>query len=209
MVQRCVMYQSSSIPSSLFVAVKLAGDVNGVPASMAAHINGYRGHSPCLHASQEARDAAHSHKNRMPAPMKSVGHSVGQKCVLGSIESLSDDEDASSGPEMKKLCQAPLVVFQGIDLPFTAEQQLAIKEQATRAIISTGSAFSLFEDIEMVKLMTMLRSVAPRVLPKGKAVGTTWLDKCAGRVEEVLLDTFENRQIGLSYVNCSLSALGT
>jgi hypothetical protein len=184
----------------LFLAVKVAKDVNGVAESMATHINGYRGHLPCPYASNAAKEAARSHKSKRNTP-KTTTSMTGQKRPFQHSEAPSDHEDDASEPQQKKLCQSILRVFRGIDIPFTEEQKSAVKEQATRAIISTGPSFSLFEDLEMVKLMVMLRSTAPQVLPKSKAARTTWLDKCAGRVEEDLVATFRGWEVGLSYVN--------
>jgi hypothetical protein len=183
----------------LFLAVKIAKDVNGVANSMAAHINGYRGSPPCLYTSDAAKEAARTQKSRKSAP-KTATNMIGQKCPSQHLDSPSDDEDDASKPQQKKPCQSILRVFRGIDIPFTEEQKSAVKEQAMRTIISTGSSFSLFEDIEMIKLMSMLRSAAPQVLPKSKAVSRTWLNKCAGWVEEDLIAAFTGQEAGLSCV---------
>jgi hypothetical protein len=133
--------------------------------------------------------------------LKTTTSTTGQKHPFQCLDAPSDYEDNVSEPQQKKPCQSILHVFCRIDIPFTEEQKAAVKEQATCAIILTGSAFSLFEDAEMVKLMVMLRSATPKVLPKSKAASTTWLDKCAGWVEEDLVVTFKGQEVGLLYVN--------
>ncbi|KAF7372440.1 DUF659 domain-containing protein [Mycena venus] len=71
-------------------------------------------------------------------------------------------------------------------MPFCSSETDAIQAQALRAIVSTNSAFQLFEDPEMPTLFGMMRSAAPAIMPWGKVVGNRLLNEAANTVEERL-----------------------
>ncbi|KAJ7760892.1 ribonuclease H-like domain-containing protein [Mycena maculata] len=98
----------------------------------------------------------------------------------------------------KKLKQSMLKTYTGHDMPFSSSEADAIESQALRAIISTNSAFGLFEDPEMLTLFGMMRSRAPGIIPSGKVIGGRLLNEAASTVEEKLSKVLTGQMIGLS-----------
>jgi hypothetical protein len=80
-----------------------------------------------------------------------------------------------------------------IDIPFSPSDWDVVQAQALRAVISTNSAFRLFEDPEMQELFHLFRTAAPSVLPSGKSVGGKLLNDAAQSVEEKLLKTLNGQ----------------
>ncbi|KAJ7253812.1 ribonuclease H-like domain-containing protein [Mycena rebaudengoi] len=74
----------------------------------------------------------------------------------------------------------------------------ALQSQALRAIISTNSAFRLFEDPEMLALFGMMRSCAPDIMPSRKVIGECLLNEAAQTVEEKLARVLKDQNLGLS-----------
>ncbi|KAJ6600160.1 ribonuclease H-like domain-containing protein [Mycena sp. CBHHK59/15] len=81
---------------------------------------------------------------------------------------------------------------------FSKSQAEAFQSQALRAIMSTNSVFSLFEDPEMLTLLGMARSLAPGILPSGKVVGGRLLNEAATTVDEKLSRVLKGEVFGLS-----------
>ncbi|KAJ7855294.1 hypothetical protein B0H14DRAFT_2579428 [Mycena olivaceomarginata] len=139
-------------------------NVGGVASSMAAHILGYSGRAACPHASQkaiaEATKSQASTKARkdggtaaVPVTAKRSHATVNANAVAGSSSSAVL---RPNGPA-KKQKQGHFEVISKQKSTYEPDERAAIEMQATRAIISTGSAFGLFEDVEMKKLFDMIR----------------------------------------------------
>jgi hypothetical protein len=132
---------------------------------MAAHILGYRGVEACKNASKEAKKAARA-QQAAEAEKKHAAAASKKRKSHPCDDDRSDGDDVS--PPAKR--QQTLKAYRSVDMPFSAEQIEAIQEQACKAIVSTGSAFGLFEDPEMLKLLWMFRTLAEEALPSGKVV---------------------------------------
>jgi hypothetical protein len=177
---------------------------------MAAHILGYSGHSACPHASQRA--VAEAKKSQAEAKGRKDGGSAPPP-VTGkrSYAAANDFVDATSGsgtasssaaswpaPAKKKKKQGTFEVISRKKSTYEPEELAAIEIQATRAIISTGSAFALFENEEMRKLFDMVRDGTGDVLPSRKVSSGRLLNTCAAEVENMLKHVFEGQEIGAS-----------
>ena len=83
------------------------------------------------------------------------------------------------------------------DLPFSPTEQAVVQAQALQAVISTNSAFGLFEDPEMQELFRLMWTAAPSVLPSGKLVGGKLLNDTTHAVERDLTKILKNKDVGL------------
>ncbi|KAJ7257399.1 ribonuclease H-like domain-containing protein [Mycena rebaudengoi] len=171
----------------------VAGLIPGTKEKFIRLILGGKGIPKCPYASDAAiaeatkqRDGDKAAKNAAPLPGPSK-HGRSASMAEGS---------GSTAP--KKLKSGKLVTYTGHDMPFSVSQASALQSQALRAIISTNSAFRLFEDPEMLALFGMMRSCAPDILPSGKVVGERLLNEAASIVEEKLVRILKNQVFGLS-----------
>ncbi|KAJ7751786.1 ribonuclease H-like domain-containing protein [Mycena maculata] len=145
---------------------------------------------PCLFASPGA--TAEAKRQRSEAEV-AKGKAPSVKHARSASTTESNDARAP-----KKLKQSMLKTYMGHDMPFSSSEADAIESQALRAIVSTNSAFGLFEDPEMLTLFGMMRSRAPEIIPSGKVIGGRLLNEAASTVEEKLSKVLTGQMIGLS-----------
>lgn len=76
----------------------------------------------------------------------------------------------------KKMKQTDLSThsYKGIDMPFSLTKAAAIQAQTLQAIISGNTPLQFFEDIEVLKLMWMLRTAAPGIMPSANFKQGCW-----------------------------------
>lgn len=187
------LYISDAVTNVSNVARTVAGSIPGTKEKFILHILGGKGIPKCPYASDAAiaeatkqRAADKAAKNAAPAPGPSK-HSRSASTAEGS---------GSTAP--KKLKSGKLVAYTGHDMPFSVSQASALQSQTLRAIISTNSAFRLFEDPEMLALFGMMGSCAPDILPSRKVVSECILNEAASIVEEKLVRVLKNQVFGLS-----------
>jgi hypothetical protein len=161
-----------------FTACEAAGKTRGTKDAMLAHLISGTARK-CENASDAAVNMALSIK--YPGTVQTV--------VAGSKHARSLSNATLSEQPQNKMKQAAISphVFKGLDIPFNTAQTTAIQAQCLRAVISTNSSFSFFEDPEVVELLKMMRTAAPAILPSGKRIGGKLLND-ASRVIEVELE---------------------
>ncbi|KZP23372.1 hypothetical protein FIBSPDRAFT_737740 [Athelia psychrophila] len=171
-------------------ACKLAGSVRGEKSVFIAHILGNKQtkKDPCPNSGQAAIDIA---KAQRAAPKVAVEVSGGKH----SRSSSTNAESLSSAPSTKKSKQPSIAthMYPGTEMPFSTAQTEAIQDQALRAVISANLPFHVFENPEVLKLVSMLRSAAPGIMPTAKLVGGRLLTKAAGIVHEKTVRIFRGR----------------
>jgi hypothetical protein len=106
------------------------------------------------------------------------------------------DPDSNDATVSKKLKQTMLKTYTGLDMPFSSSEVEAIEAQALRTIVSTNSAFRLFEDPEMLTLLGMMRSRAPEIIPSRKVIAGRLLDEAASTVEQKLFNILKGQALG-------------
>jgi hypothetical protein len=89
----------------------------------------------------------------------------------------------------------------GHDMPFSGSEADAVQAQALPAIVSSNSPFSLFEDPEMLTLLSMLRSQAPGIIPTRRVLSGRLLDEASTIVHQKLSQILAGEALGLVYVN--------
>jgi len=89
--------------------------------------------------------------------------------------------------------------YKGIDMPFSPTEAAAIQAQTLRATISGNAPFRFFEDIEVLKLIRMLRTAAPDIMPSAKVVGSRLLNEAAENIETKISKILKKKDVGLSY----------
>jgi hypothetical protein len=178
------------------VACGLAGPIRGEKSVFITHILGSsRASSGCAHAGAAA--TAEAKAQRAGAQASRAAEPATKHARSAST---ADSTDAALP---KKFKQAMLRTYMGLDMPFSASEAEAIQAQALRAIVSTNSAFGLFEDPEMLTLIGMMRSLGPEILPSGKVVGGSLLNKSAAAVESKLSTVLTGQAFGVLCVhNC-------
>jgi len=103
---------------------------------------------------------------------------------------------------VKKMKQTDLSThsYKGIDMPFSPTEAAAIQAQTLQATISGNAHFCFFEDIEVLKLIWMLRTAAPDIMPLAKVVGGPLLNETAKSIETKISKILKKKDVGLSYV---------
>lgn len=139
---------------------------------MIAHILGKGGNSPCPNASSEARKTA-----------KKLRKGKGKRTRDDSGSDSDSDDDNDKKPKRKLLTkvetsmkQSQLKVFQGIQVPFTREQEKTVQKQFLRATISANLPFRWVDDPEVILLFMLFRSTAGDVMPSRKQIAGQLLD---------------------------------
>lgn len=170
-------------------ACEAAGKIRGTKDAMLAHLINGRAGRKCQNASDEAVNAALSIK----FPGEEISVIAGTKHVRPSSGLPNSDQPR------KKLKQPEISphIFKGLDIPFSAGQITAIRAQCLRAVISTNSSFSLFEDPEVVELFRMMRTAAPAALPLAKSIGGKLLNDASEVIEVELDRLLRGQMIGL------------
>lgn len=172
--------------------------MRGEKSALIAHILGHGNIKPCTHASEEARDAATDLRVTITIIKPPV-------IVAGTGNNNKRDRAASSVATeslTKKMKQTDLSThsYRGIDMPFSPAEAAAIQAQTLRATISGNAPFRFFEDIEVLKLIRMLRTAAPDIMPSAKVVGGRLLNEAAENIETKISKILKKKDVGLSYV---------
>ena len=170
--------------------------MRGEKSALIAHILGHSNIEPCTHTSEEARRAA--------TDLRAVTTTVKPPVTAASRNNSKQDRATSSvGTESltKKMKQTDLSThsYKGIDMPFSPTEAAAIQAQTLRATISGNAPFRFFEDIEVLKLIRMLRTAAPDIMPSAKVVGSRLLNEAAENIETKISKILKKKDVGLSY----------
>ena len=173
-------------------ACEAVGSTRGEKTAWIAYFLSRKNVKKCRHAPQEATDEAQRQKDIIAAAKKD-GDTESTTETRNMKWSRTASNTTDSHPKQKKL-----KVYRGVDMPFSVEQKVAIQAQAERAIISTNSSFSLFEDPEMQTLIGMLRAEAPKIMPKRKVASGRLLNEAAAKVEEKIAKTLKGKEIGMT-----------
>ncbi|KZP16681.1 hypothetical protein FIBSPDRAFT_957763 [Athelia psychrophila] len=150
-------------------ACKSAGSLRGEKSVFITHILGHEhsGNNACSHAGKDAIDMARALRAASKAE-KSTGSKHSH------IESTSITTDSSSlAPLSKKLKQPSIMAHMhtGMEMLFSAIQIEAIQDQALHAVISANLPFHVYENPEVLKLVPMLHTAGPAIMPTAKLVG--------------------------------------
>ena len=181
-------------------ACQLAGALRGDRIAFTAHLLGVgrTGKNACPHAGKDACDAA---KAVRAASKGDTEESAGSKHSRTDSNINTNSAGPSSAPPAKKAKQSIISnhMFTGTDMPFSSVQKEAIRDQALRAVISANLPFHVFENPEVLKLVGMLRTAAPDIMPTAKLVGGRLLTKAAGIVHEKTAQIFwKCNDVGIS-----------
>ncbi|KAJ6555258.1 hypothetical protein B0H10DRAFT_2241456 [Mycena sp. CBHHK59/15] len=132
-------------------SLQSGGIYPGRKAAWIAHLIG--GKAACPHASEEAKRAA-------TAQRQGVAKDSESKKRPQTTSSISD---APVPPPKKQHIQSALssLTFRRNEMPYGTAEAEALRKQALRAIVSSGSPLMLFEDPEMQILIGMIRTTAP------------------------------------------------
>jgi hypothetical protein len=173
----------------VLLACKDAGSVHGEKTAMIAHLIGPTNQpsKACNHVSETAKTEARAERVKIQA-------GKGTKRVHDKPET----EEISSDHGMKRLKQAALKVYRAVDMPFGEAEAEELRLQATRAIISTNSAYDLWQDPEMQKFIGMLRGKAKDIVPTQKVASGRLLNVLARTADEKLKGLFYGKEIGIS-----------
>ncbi|KJA14104.1 hypothetical protein HYPSUDRAFT_100893, partial [Hypholoma sublateritium FD-334 SS-4] len=167
----CIGCIENSRPKGIDVGVDEEGyTILQVKDSMIAHILGKGGSKPCPHVSATAKKVAKSLRKEKSGPSK-------DKRPRESSD--SDESTMSKKPVKRKLLtqvkksmkQPQLKVFQGIQVPFTSDQELIV------STISANLPFRWVEDPEVMTLFLLFWSTAGEVIPSRLQIAGDLLDK--------------------------------
>jgi hypothetical protein len=198
------IFGQGALPSALFdrlvvTDIHLPACINsqsirGEKTAFVAHILGRVGRGAatsekCPHTSLEAREEAKAHREELSVSSTS------------SKRSAPDGEHSSIQSKKSKTgTQQPLRVYNALSMPFSATEAAAIKAQALRAAISGNFPFRAFEDVEVLKLLGMLRKEAPDIMPSRKILSGSLLNEAANVCDRNLSAVLQGKELGLSFV---------
>jgi hypothetical protein len=184
--------------------------VRGDKITWITHILGGKNSKACVHLTDAARQEATSQRD--------AGFAEEQKAKVATAETsrntttVFDTSTTSAGkhgrsvsaaenPEPKRLKQGVFQVFSGKDQPFTTAEAAELQAQALRATVSAGLPFRVWENREVQKLIGLLRSVGPEILPSRRVVAGRLLDDAAEKVEVQVKRALKGKEAGIVYVN--------
>jgi hypothetical protein len=152
---------------------------------------------PCTHASEEARRAATNLRAKTATikPPATAASRNNSKCDW-AVSSVATE----SRVKKKKQTDLSTHSYKGIDMPFSLTKAAAIQAQTLQATILGNAPFHFFEDIEVLKLIWMLRTAAPDIMPSVKVVGGQLLNETAESIETKISKILKKKDVGLSYV---------
>ncbi|EJD46725.1 hypothetical protein AURDEDRAFT_123867 [Auricularia subglabra TFB-10046 SS5] len=170
-------------------ACDAVGHVRGDKEPMANHLLGTKQSDRCAHSSKKARAVARK--------------------VRDKLQKAEESEDDEVRPAKRKRTaiqarveanfkQTELVVFKGVDLPFSEAQRAAIQRQCARATISGNLPFRWIEDPEVLRFLMMFRSRACDVCPSRTVLAGRLLTEEGARTEDKLKHDFLNKNVSLS-----------
>ncbi|KAJ7908024.1 hypothetical protein B0H13DRAFT_2331783 [Mycena leptocephala] len=142
------------------VACTRAGSVRGQKDAWITHVLGSldgKTSLPCAWASAGAKAEA--------TTQQGVSKTAKDDAPSNKHARSASTAEADDATTKKKMKQSLLNTYTGHSMPFSSSDADAIQSQALRAIVSTNSAFGLFEDPEMLTLFGMMRSRAPDLMP--------------------------------------------
>lgn len=148
------------------IACICAGSVRGEWKAWTAHLVGSK---KCLYATDKARECAR--KANQPIVPDTTKYTRSSSMIDASDQS-------QKCVKSSQLIIRPYM-YKPNDLPFNPAEQALVQVQALCAVISTNSAISLFEDLEMWELFRLMQTAALSVLPSGKSVGGKLLNNAA------------------------------
>jgi hypothetical protein len=133
------------------------------------HILGHHGtNTACHDASEEAIKEVKAHQDK-----------------ITSTKQLLDDKlnIVSTPKRAKTVHQVPLKAYNAFKMPFSASEKASIQVQALKAAISADLPFQVFEDIEVLKLFSMLCWEAPAIMPSRNVLAGSLLNEASAVVE--------------------------
>ncbi|KZP27364.1 hypothetical protein FIBSPDRAFT_948639 [Athelia psychrophila] len=171
-------------------ACKSAGSQRGEKSIFISHIlgNTRTKKSPCPHSGEAAINTAKAQQAATKVTVEPSG-------AKHSRSSSTSTESQFSAPPTKKMRQPSIAthMYPGTKMPFSTAQAAAIQDQALCAVISANLPFHVFENPEVLKLVSMFRSATPGIVPTAKLVGGRLLNKAADIVHEKTVHIFRGR----------------
>ena len=171
--------------------------MRGEKSALIAHILGHNNIEPCIHASEEARHAT--------TDLRAITTTLVVKPLVTAPSRNNSKRDCAASSVAtesltKKMKQTDLSThsYKGIDMPFSPAKAAAIQAQTLQATISGNAPFRFFKDIEVLKLIWMLRTAALEIMPSAKVVGGRLLNEAAENIETKISQILRKKDVGLS-----------
>ncbi|KAJ7922735.1 hypothetical protein B0H13DRAFT_2408019 [Mycena leptocephala] len=170
------------------------------------HILGGKNSKVCVHVTDAARQEATSQRDagfaeEQKAKVAAAETSRNMTTVFGTSTTSAGKHgrsvSAADNPEPNRLKQGVFQVFSGKDQPSTTAEAAELQAQALRATVSAGLPFRVWENREVQKLIGLLRSAGPEILPSRKVVAGRLLDDAAEKVEVQVKRALQGKEAGL------------
>ncbi|KAL1671254.1 ribonuclease H-like domain-containing protein [Schizophyllum commune] len=97
------------------------------------------------------------------------------------------------------LQQSQLRVYPPADKPFSKAKVEAIRAKALRVTVKNNLPFSIWDNIEFLEFLALLRTQAPAILPSAKVMSGPLLQKAAHDVDEAMKAMLDGKEVGLRY----------
>lgn len=167
-------------------AYQLAAPVRGEKTVFISHILGV-GRSRKNACKYSGQDAIQEAESQVPKATTDTSTSGGKHSRSAS--------SADSAKPVKKSKQPSISthMYTGTEMPFSTAQIHAIHAQALRAVISANLPFHVYENPEVLKLISLLRSAGPAIMPSAKLVGGRLLNDAAEIVERKMQCVLKGR----------------
>ncbi|KAJ7048379.1 ribonuclease H-like domain-containing protein [Mycena amicta] len=169
---------------------------NGEKTTMAAHLR----RCPNSTAAEKAlaAEVAPTKEEKLAAEKKVKEAAAREKRKRqGQDDSDQEADDEGAGQQVptgkkrrkigaaveKAMSQSKLQGYRGVDMPFSKDQAEAIADQFLRATQSANLPERWVDDVEVIKLLLMMRSCALDVIPSRGVLGGTLLERASNRVD--------------------------
>ncbi|KAL1713854.1 ribonuclease H-like domain-containing protein [Schizophyllum commune] len=156
----------------------------------------------CPHASEELKEEARV--GRQAIKDKSATKSSTATGNVAAVAQLKRQASTGGNPDMpsKKpkadLQQSQLRVYPPADKPFSKAEVEAIRAKALRVTVKNNLPFSIWDNIEFLEFLALLRTQAPTILPSAKVMSGALLQKAADDVDEAMKAMLDGKEFGLS-----------
>ncbi|TRM63057.1 ribonuclease H-like domain-containing protein [Schizophyllum amplum] len=176
----------------------------GVVTAHIAHlIGGGPGNtiSECKHASNEVKQVARAErqalKDRKDASKTEATPGANAAATLKRQASKTGGTP-DTATKKAKTGQTKLKTYTPAEMPFSPAEAEALRAKALRVTVKLNLPFSIWDDVELLEFIGMLRAQAPAIMPSAKVMSTTMLKNAAEVVDKDMKDKLAEREVGLS-----------
>ncbi|TRM57193.1 hypothetical protein BD626DRAFT_574773 [Schizophyllum amplum] len=153
----------------------------------------------CTHAGNEAKQVARAERQAIK-DCKNAGKANAGGSAAASLKRQASQTGGTPDTAAKKAktgpAQTKLKTYTPTEMPVSPVEAEALRAKALRVTIKLNLPFSIWDDVEFLEFIGMLRTQAPAVMPSAKVMSTTSLEKAAEEVDKEMKLKLSEREVG-------------